>query len=211
LAAAAAIVRKPVPDARLTSIVAAAVPWIRTNHETRQAVPARDSLRRRLISVRAAAATLSRELENWHQHLDKQTLVLLLEGAGLDRATINVLAGALPRLSAAATAAPTPEWAHGRKALPNVEALTPLQQCAALVAFTWQRASGELPPHTSTAAWAACEAVWLAAGLPDRARSGVSLSGWRQHLQHVAALINGETANSSFDLFWNGLSALSIT
>jgi hypothetical protein len=152
LAAAAAIAGKPDPDDRLISIVVAAVPWIRTNDKTRKAVPARDALRRRLKAVRRAASTLSRELENWHQNLDKQPLVFLLEDGGLDRPTINVLAEALPRLSDAAAAAPTPEPAHGQRALPNSEALTPLEQCAALVAFGWHRARGELPPHTSTAA-----------------------------------------------------------
>jgi hypothetical protein len=207
---------EPAPD-WLISIVGHAVFWIRANHQTREEFPGRRNLRQRLNVLRNAAEKLTGEFKDWHQDLEKQVMISLLEHGGLDRATINLLAQALPRLVAAAAATPPPDSGQGRhKSFSNAAAMSPQEMCAGLVVYGWKRARGELPPHTNVQLHRACEAVWDAAGLPPRDRGGGgsgnegdSLTGWSQHIQTIKRWADmPHEADKSFRTFWDGLDSV---
>jgi hypothetical protein len=194
---------EPAPD-WLISVVSQAVLWIRSNHETQDTFPTRSDLRKRLIGVRYAAKMLSELFTDWT--IDKQAILSLLEAGGIDQATVSMLAEALPKLSAAATTAPTPKKGKGRhKAFTNPHALTPQDQCAALVAYGWHRVRGELPPHTSEDAHSACKAVFDSAELPSHSHWGDSQTGWLRHLRLVNDLSHTPHDNGSFHMFRDGL------
>jgi hypothetical protein len=201
--AAACIAGADPAPAWLIAVVGRAVGPIHANYEISQAIPTRSAQREKLEAIRAAAKLLAEQFTEWT--VEKQAMLSILEAGGLNRATVSILAEALPKLAAAAAAAPTPGKGQGRdKLFPNPDAMTPQKQCAAVVGYGWRHVRGKPAPHTSEEAHRACDAVWQAAGLPGRHQWGNKSSGWNIVLQRYNDLATGKAHdNGSFQGFLN--------
>jgi hypothetical protein len=207
--------KQPVPP-WLMEIVTVYIGAIRSNHETRDVSPTRTELRERLEAIRLAADVLAQEFKDYAHSTRDYAVIPYLQEAGLDQPTINELSSALPRLAACATKARAPDAGRGNyKTFLNERALTTYEMCSALVVYGWRHARGKDAPHASKPGWRACEAIWQAAGLPERSRAGggnESLNGWRDHLQNVKSRIDASVSENSTDwqmhLYWQGLEDL---
>ena len=200
------------PPPWLVKVVRLGAIVIRGNTTTRAEFPVRKVMRERLDNLRTAAQVLAREFNgDYYRDLDSYAAVAYLIDAGLDLATVNALAHAVPKLAACAKLVRPIRGGSGRdKAFPNSNFLTPHEMCAGVTAYGWYHTRGKLPPHTSKEAQKACEAMWAATGL-SRARAGApeSLTGWRPHLATIKRNLDRasppDSSGRSFREFWDGL------